>query len=112
MIITGGAKVTFGDHVFIAPNCVFTTAEHAIGPELRKKAVEIAKPITVGNNVWIGANCTILAGVIIGDNSVIGAGSVVTKSILENVVAVGVTCMVIRKISHIDKTRYSFYTGK
>lgn len=112
MIITDGAKVTFGDHVFVAPNCVFTTAEHAIDPELRKKGVEIAKPITIGNNVWIGANCTILAGVIIGDNSVIGAGSVVTKSIPENVVAVGVPCKVIRKISPEDKTRYPFYTGK
>ena len=66
MIITDGAKVTFGDHVFIAPNCCFTTAEHAIDPEMRKAGIEIAKPITVGNNVWIGAGSTILAGVEIG----------------------------------------------
>lgn len=51
LIITDGAAVTFGDNVFIAPNCCFTTAEHAIDPELRKKGVEIAKPINVGNNV-------------------------------------------------------------
>ena len=74
MIITDGAKVTFGDNVFVAPNCCFTTAEHAIDPEMRKAGVEIAKPITVGNNVWIGASSTILAGVEIGDNTVIGAG--------------------------------------
>ena len=109
MIITDGAKVTFGDHVFIAPNCCFTTAEHAIDPEMRKAGIEIAKPITVGNNVWIGAGSTILAGVEIGDNTVIGAGSVVTKSIPENVVAAGVPCRVLRKITEEDKTRYPVY---
>ena len=106
MIITDGAKVTFGDNVFIAPNCCFTTAEHAIDPEMRKAGVEIAKPITVGNNVWIGAGSIILAGVEIGDNTVIGAGSVVTKSIPRNVVAVGVPCKVLRKITEEDKTSY------
>lgn len=109
MIITDGAKVTFGNHVFIAPNCCLTTAEHAIDPEMRKAGVEIAKPITIGNNVWIGANSTILAGVEIGDNTVIGAGSVVTKSIPANVVAVGVPCKVLRKITEKDKTSYPSY---
>lgn len=84
LIITDGAKVSFGNNVFIAPNCCFTTAEHAIDPEQRKAGMEIAKPITIGNNVWIGAGSTILAGVTIGDHSVIGAGSVVTKSIPSN----------------------------
>lgn len=109
MIITDGAKVTFGNNVFIAPNCCFTTAEHAIDPEMRKSGVEIAKPITVGNNVWIGAGSTILAGVEIGDNSVIGAGSVVTRSIPANVVAVGVPCRVQRAITEQDKKTYPFY---
>lgn len=109
LIITDGAKVTFGDHVFIAPNCCFTTAEHAIDPEQRKAGMEIAKPIVVGNNVWIGAGATILAGVTIGDNSVIGAGSVVTKSIPSNVIAVGVPCKVMRKITEEDKFRYPVY---
>ena len=112
MIITDGAKVTFGDNVFIAPNCCFTTAEHAIDPEMRKAGVEIAKPITVGNNVWIGAGSTILAGVEIGDNTVIGAGSVVTKSIPSNVVAVGVPCKVLREITQEDKTSYPMYVPK
>ena len=94
LIITDGAAVTFGDNVFIAPNCCFTTAEHAIDPELRKKGVEIAKPINVGNNVWIGAGSTVLAGVTIGDDSVIGAGSVVTRDIPSGVVAAGVPCRV------------------
>lgn len=106
LVITDGAKVTFGDHVFIAPNCCFTTAEHAIDPEMRKNGVEIAKPIKVGNNVWIGAGSTILAGVTIGDNSVIGAGSVVTKDVPPNAVAVGVPCRVMREINEDDKKAY------
>ena len=109
LIITDGAKVTFGNNVFIAPYCCFTTAEHAIDPEMRKSGIEIAKPITVGNNVWIGAGSTILAGVEIGDNTVIGAGSVVTKSIPSNVVAVGVPCKVLREITEKDKETYPVY---
>lgn len=112
MIITDGAKVTFGDHVFVAPGCCFTTAEHAIDPEMRKAGIEIAKPITIGNNVWIGAHSTILAGVTIGDHSVIGAGSVVTKSIPSNVVAVGVPCRVMREITEADRTSYPVYSEK
>lgn len=112
LVITDGAKVTFGDNVFIAPNCCFTTAEHAIDPEQRKAGIEIAKPITIGSNVWIGAGSTILAGVVIGSNTVIGAGSVVTKSIPANVVAVGVPCRVQRKITEEDKFRYPIYNGE
>ncbi|MDD6729274.1 MAG: sugar O-acetyltransferase [Eubacteriales bacterium] len=108
LVITDGAKVKFGNNVFIAPNCCFTTAEHAIDPEMRKAGVEIAKPITVGNNVWIGAGSTILAGATIGDNSVIGAGSVVKGDIPANVVAVGVPCKPIRGITEKDKTAYPF----
>ncbi len=109
LIITDGAEVTFGNNVFIAPNCCFTTAEHAIDPQQRRDGLEIAKPITVGNNVWIGAGATVLAGVTIGDNSVIGAGSVVTKSIPGGVVAVGVPCKVMRKITEEDKHRYPVF---
>lgn len=112
LIITDGARVSFGNHVFIAPNCCFTTAEHAIDPEQRKAGIEIAKPITIGNNVWIGAGSTVLAGVSIGDNTVIGAGSVVTKSIPANVVAVGVPCKVQREITEEDKYCYPMYNGK
>lgn len=112
MIITDGAKVTFGDNVFIAPNCCFTTAEHAIDPEQRKAGIEIAKPITIGNNVWIGAGSTVLAGVTIGDNTVIGAGSVVKKSIPANVIAVGVPCKVLREITEEDKYRYPMFKGE
>ena len=104
--ILDGGGVTFGDHVFIAPNCCFTTAEHAIDAEQRNAGLEIALPIKVGNNVWFGAGCTVLAGVTIGDNAVIGAGSVVTRDIPDNVVAAGVPCRVIRQITEEDKNRY------
>lgn len=111
LVITDGAKVTFGDNVFIAPNCCFTTAEHALDPEMRKAGIEIAKPITVGNNVWIGAGSTVLAGAVIGDNTVIGAGSVVKGEIPANVIAVGVPCKVLRPITEADKTRYPIFKG-
>lgn len=109
LVITDGAKVSFGNHVFIAPNCCFTTAEHPVDPEQRKAGLEIAKPITIGNNVWIGAGSVILAGVTIGDNTVIGAGSVVKNSIPANVVAVGVPCKVIREITDDEKNRYPMF---
>lgn len=109
LIITDGAKVVFGNNVFVAPNCCFTTAEHPLAAEQRRAGLEIAKPITIGNNVWIGAGATILAGVTIGDNSVIGAGSVVTKSIPNNVVAVGVPCKVVKKITDDEKYRYPIF---
>lgn len=106
--ILDGGRVTFGDHVFIAPNCCFTTAEHAIDAQQRNAGLEVALPITVGSNVWIGAGTTVLGGVTIGDNTVIGAGSVVTKSIPANVIAVGVPCRVLREITEEDKNRYPF----
>ena len=98
--------MTFGDYVFIAPNCTFTTAEHALDVEQRNEGLEVAFPITVGNNVWIGANTTVLAGVTIGDNTVIGAGSVVTHDIPSGVIAVGVPCRVMREITEEDKHKY------
>lgn len=107
--ILDGAKVTFGDNVFIAPNCVFSTAGHAIDAEQRNQGLEIALPITVGNSVWIGANVTVLPGVTIGSNTVIGAGSVVNKDIPEGVIAAGNPCKVIRRIAGADKKKYPVF---
>lgn len=107
--ILDGAKVTFGDNVFIAPNCVFSTAGHPINSEQRAKGLEIARPITVGNNVWIGANVSVLPGVTIGSSSIIGAGSVVNKDIPEGVIAAGNPCKVIRKITEEDKKKYPVF---
>ena len=97
-VILDCAKVTFGDNVFIGPNCGFYTAIHPINAEERNSGIESAKPISIGNNVWIGGNVTVLPGVTIGDNTVIGAGSVVTKNIPPNVVAVGNPCRSIKQI--------------
>ena len=98
LTILDANKVEFGDNVFIGPNCGFYTAGHPLDYKTRNKGLEYAKPIKVGNNVWFGGNVTVLPGVEIGDNSVIGAGSVVTKDIPENSIAVGNPCKVIKRI--------------
>ena len=104
--ILDGGRVTIGDSVFIAPNVVITTAGHAIDPEQRDQGMEIALPITIGSHVWLGANVCILPGVTIGDNVIIGAGSVVTKEIPSNVIAVGNPCTILREITEADKQKY------
>lgn len=98
LVILDEAPVIFGDNVFIAPDCGFYTAGHPIDPEERNKGLEYARPINVGNNVWIGAKVCVLPGITIGDNCVIGAGSVVTKDIPANSLAVGNPCKVIKTI--------------
>lgn len=97
-VILDCAKVTFGNNVFIGPNCGFYTAIHPIKAQERLTFIESAKPITVGDNVWFGGNVVVLPGIKIGNNTVIGAGSVVTKDIPDNVVAVGNPCKVIKNI--------------
>lgn len=98
LIILDGAKVTFGSNVFIAPNCSFYTAGHPLDVASRNAGLEYARPITVGDNVWIGGGVTVLPGVTIGEGSTIGAGSVVVKDIPANSLAVGNPCRVIRKL--------------
>ncbi|MCM1003950.1 MAG: sugar O-acetyltransferase [Candidatus Gastranaerophilales bacterium] len=98
LVILDCAPVTFGDNVFIGPNCGFYTAEHPLDAETRNSGLEYAKPIKVGNNVWFGGGVTVVSGVTIGDNVVIGAGSVVVKDIPSNVVAVGNPCKVLKEL--------------
>ena len=101
------ARVTFGDHVFIAPDCGFYTAGHPLDAQLRSRELEYGLPITVGSDVWIGGHVTVLPGVTIGSNVVIGAGSVVTKDIPDGVVAVGNPCRPVRSVRGED-TRSRF----
>lgn len=98
LVILDEAPVEFGDNVFIAPNCGFYTAGHPLDAERRNRGLEYARPITVGNNVWIGAHVCVLPGVTICDNSVIGAGSVVAKDVPPHSLAVGNPCKVIKTI--------------
>ncbi len=106
LVILDGGKVAFGDNVFIAPNCGFYTAGHPLDVKQRNRGLEYAYPIKVGNNVWIGGNVSVMPGVTIGDNTVIGGGSVVTKNIPSGVVAVGNPCRVLREITEADKDKY------
>lgn len=101
-IVLDVCKVTIGDNVLIGPRVSLYAAGHPIDPVIRTDGLEFGKPITVGNNVWIGGDTTINPGVTIGDNSVIGSGSVVTKDIPANVVAAGNPCRVIREITEDD----------
>lgn len=98
------AKVTIGDYVYMGPNCNIFTPCHPIHHELRKeKVTEYALPVTVGSHSWIGGDVVITPGVTIGENCVIGAGSVVTKNIPDNSIAVGNPCKVIRQINDKDR---------
>ncbi len=98
LVILDAADVKFGNHVFIGPNCAFYTAGHPINFKERNEGLEYAHPISIGNNVWIGGNVVVLPGTSIGDNSIIGAGSIVTKDIPGNVIAAGNPCRVIKEI--------------
>ncbi len=90
----------------MGPNVTLATAGHPILPELREKAYQYNMPVTIGRNCWLGANVVVLPGVTIGDNVVVGAGSVVTKDLPDNVVAVGNPCKVLRPVSDKDRDYY------
>ena len=99
-------KVVIGDNVMFAPNVSIYTAGHPVHPDSRNSGYEYGISITIGNNVWIGGNAVINPGVKIGSNVVIGAGSVVTRDIPDNTIAVGNPCKVIREISEDDRKYY------
>ena len=112
LVILDGAPVTFGHDVYIAPNCVFSTAGHPFDTEQRNEGLEYALPITVGDNVWFGMGVLVCPGVTIGSDVVIGAGSVVTKDIPSGVVAVGNPCRVLREITEADARRYERWVAE
>lgn len=105
LTILDGGGVEIGDRVFIGPNVGIYTANHPTDVRRREKGYEWALPVKIGNKVWIGGGVTILPGVTIGDNTVIAAGSVVTKDIPANVVAAGNPCKVIKEAEEGDRYR-------
>lgn len=98
LTILDEAPVTIGDNVFIGPNVSIFTACHPVEAEARNTGVEWAEAVCVGNNVWIGGDATILPGVKIGDNAVIGAGSVVTRDVEPSTVVAGNPARIIRRL--------------
>ena len=106
LTLVDDTHIYVGDYTMFAPNVVVATAGHPILPELRERAFQYNMPVHIGRNCWIGAGALIMPGVTIGDNTVIGAGSVVTRDIPSNVVAVGNPCKVMREISDHDREYY------
>ena len=102
-IILDIANVKIGDNVMFGPRVGLYTAGHPIDAVIRNEHYEYGKPITIGNNVWVGGNVVFNPGVTVGDNVVIGSGSIVTKDIPSSVIAVGNHCKVLRKINDQDK---------
>ena len=100
------AGVSIGDNCFMAPNVAGYTAGHPVHPDTRNSMCEYGKEVTIGDNVWLGGNTVVCPGVHIGSNVVIGAGSVVTKDIPDNVCAAGNPCRVIRDITEEDRQYY------
>jgi maltose O-acetyltransferase len=100
VVILDGAQVVFGDDVLIAPGVLISTVTHPLNPHKRQAGLEIAKPISIGHNVWLGMGAKILPGVTIGDNAVVAAGAVVTKDVPANTVTAGVPAS---PIKHIDE---------
>ena len=106
LTLVDDTDIYIGDSVMLGPNVVLATAGHPVDPELRRLVYQFNQPIHIGNNVWLGAGVIVLPGVTIGDNSVVGAGSVLTKDIPANVVAVGNPCRILREINEHDREYY------
>lgn len=98
VVILDAAPVTIGSDVLLGPGVNISTVSHPLNAERRKQKLEIAKPITIGNNVWVGMGAQILAGVTIGDNAVVAAGAVVTKDVPANALVAGVPARVMRSL--------------
>lgn len=106
LTLVDDTHIYVGDCTMFGPNVTIATAGHPILPELREKAYQFNQPVHIGRNCWLGAGVVVLPGVTIGDNTVIGAGSIVTKDIPSNVVAVGNPCRVLREINEHDREYY------
>lgn len=106
LTLVDDCDIFVGNNVLFGPGVTVVTASHPIKPDIRKKQAQYNKPVHIGNNVWIGAGVIILPGVTIGDNSVIGASSLVTKNIPSDVIAFGSPCRIVRPIDRHDMKYY------
>lgn len=106
LTLVDDTHIYIGDYTMIGPNVVIATGGHPLLPELREKGYQYNAPVHIGRNCWLGAGVIIVPGIVIGDNVVIGAGSIVTKDIPSNVLAVGNPCRVLREINEHDKEYY------
>ena len=106
-VMLDGGGITLGDDVLLGPRVGIYTSNHAIDPAERAAGACYARPVRIGNRVWVGAGVHINPGVTIGEGSIIGSGSVVTSDIPPHVIAAGVPCRVIRAITEADKTGYT-----
>ena len=106
LTLVDDTHIDIGDYTMIGPNVVLATAGHPILPGLREQGLQYNAPVVIGRNCWLGAGVLVMPGVTIGDNTVVGAGSVVTKDLPANVVAVGNPCRVLRKIGEKDREFY------
>lgn len=106
LTLVDDTHIYVGDGTMLGPNVVLATAGHPVLPALRRKGYQFNAPIQIGQNCWLGAGVIVLPGVTIGDNTVVGAGSVVTKDLPANVLAVGTPCRVLREIGQQDRDRY------
>lgn len=106
LTLVDDTTVTVGDYTMFGPNVTLSTAGHPILPELREKGYQYNASIHIGRNCWLGAGVIVLPGVTIGDNTVVGAGSVVTKDLPSGVVALGTPCRVVREINGHDREVY------
>lgn len=106
LTLVDDGNIYVGDNVLFGPNVTVATANHPIDPDLRRKGLQYVRDVHIGENAWIGAQTVILPGVTIGKNTVIGAGSVVTRDIPDNTVAFGNPCRVVREIGERDREFY------
>ncbi len=106
LTLVDDGDIFIGDNCMFGPNVTIATAGHPVEPGLRSRGMQFNLPVRIGKNVWVGGGAVLLPGVTIGDNTVIGAGSVVTKDIPANVVAVGNPCRVLREIGERDRLYY------
>lgn len=106
LTVVDDGEVRIGNNVMIAPNVTITSTGHPVDADMRRPGTQFSIPVIIGDDVWIGSNVVIMPGVHIGNRAVIGAGSVVTRDIPENVIAFGNPCRVIRTIGEHDREYY------